>query len=283
MIPEHEDREHEDYVEYLIQMGRELNGLSLEQLGYQPRLGDLGTDERHALETEDLEWMESVTPEQRDRSLFQAKLLAGALWEASAVLIDQLFEDVAELRSLEEVTGRDIAETYVLSGLPRRHADKYDVRFAQRFLVIASDMAAALVRGWTHPSCVAQELAVRCLLDQVEVIQDLYGLDLEDGWRGRVEEYLLEDTDSEMLYQNAMDGFEDDVELNMQLGLAPMNLNDWFEPFNHSHLPAFVRWSGTTAPNPPGPCGRRPIRPLANTDTAIQADKTEDRLPVQSI
>jgi hypothetical protein len=129
--------------------------------------------------------MESVTPEQRDKSLFQAKLLAGALWEASAVLIDQLFEDVAELRSLDEVTGRDIAETYVLSGLPPRHADKYDVRFAQRFLVIASDMAAALVRGWTHPSCVAQELAVRCLLDQVEVIQDLYGLDLEDGWRGR--------------------------------------------------------------------------------------------------
>jgi hypothetical protein len=88
---------------------------------------------------------------------------------------------------------------------------------------------------------VAQELAVRCLLDQVEVIQDLYGLDLEDGWRGRVEEHLLEDTDSEMLYQNAMDGFEDDVELNMQLGFAPMSLTDWFEPFNHSRVPAFVR------------------------------------------
>jgi hypothetical protein len=241
MIPEHEDLEHEDYVEYLIQSGQELNGLSLEQLGYEPRPEDLGADERHALEAEDLEWMESVTPEQRDRSLFQAKLLAGALWEASAVLIDQLFEDVAALRGLDELTGQDIAETYVLSGLPPRHADKYDVRFAQRFLVIASDMSAALVRGWTYPSCVAQELAVRCLLDQVEVIQDLYALDLEDGWRGRVEEHLLEDTDSDLLYQNAMDGFEDDAELNMQLGFAPMSLADWFEPFNHSRVPAFVR------------------------------------------
>jgi hypothetical protein len=241
MIPEHEDQEHEDYVEYLMQMGQELNGLSLEQLGYQPRPEDLGPDERHALEAEDLEWMESVTPEQRDRSLFQAKLLAGALGEASAVLIDQLFEDIAELRELEEVTRPNIAETYVLSGLPPRHADKYDVRFAQRFLVIAADMSAALVRGWTHPSCVAQELAVRCLLNQVEVIQDLYGLDLQDGWRGQVEEHLLEDPDSELLYQNAMDGFEDDVELIMQLGLAPMNLKDWFEPFNHSRVPAFVR------------------------------------------
>jgi hypothetical protein len=241
MIPEHEDQEHEAYVEYLIQSGQELNGLSLEQLGYRPRPEDLSDDERHALEAWDLEWMESVTPEQRDESLLRAKLLAGALWEASAVLIDQLFEDVAELRSLDEVSRKDIAETYALSGLPPRHADKYDVRFAQRFLVIASDMAAALVRGWTHPSCVAQELAVRCLLDQVEVIQDLYGLDLADGWRGQVEEHLLEDPDSELLYQNAMDGFEDDVELNMQLGFAPMSLKDWFEPFSHSRVPAFVR------------------------------------------
>jgi hypothetical protein len=53
--------------------------------------------------------------------------------------------------------------------------------------------------------------------------------DVEDGWRGRAEEDLLEDTDSEMLYQNAMDGFEDDVELNMQLGLAPMSRAEWFE------------------------------------------------------
>lgn len=232
--------EHENYVEYLIHVGEELTGISLEQLGYKPRPEDLSDDERNDLESWDLEWMESVTPEQRDKSLFQAKLLAGALWEASAVLIDQLFEDIAELRGLDEVTRQDIAGSFVLSGLPPRHAEKYDVRFAQKFLVIATDMAGALVRGWTYPSCVAQELAVRCLLDQVEVIQDLYRLDLAEGWRGRLEERMLEDTDSEMLYQNAMDGFEGDVELNMQLGLAPMELKDWFEPFDDSYVPAFV-------------------------------------------
>ena len=37
-------------------------------------------------------WTESITPELRDKSLFQAKLLAGVLWEALAVLIDQFFE-----------------------------------------------------------------------------------------------------------------------------------------------------------------------------------------------
>ncbi|WP_314192427.1 hypothetical protein [uncultured Arthrobacter sp.] len=114
-----------------------------------------------------------------------------------------------------------------MSGLPPQYAGQYDVGFAQRFPIIGANIAAALVRGWAHP----------CRVAQVEVIQDLYGLDLEDGWRSRLEEHLLEDTDSETLYQNAMDGFEDDVEPNMQLGLAPMNLKDWCKPFNDSRVP----------------------------------------------
>lgn len=87
----------------------------------------------------------------------------------------------------------------------------------------------------------AQELALRCLFDQVEVIQDLYDLDLPGDWRGMLEENMLEDTDSEMLYQNAMDGFEGDIELNMQPGLAPMRIEDWFEPFNDASVPPYVR------------------------------------------
>lgn len=43
-----------------------------------------------------------------------------------------------------------------------------------------------------------------------------------------------------MLYQNATDGFDGNVELNMQLGLAPMELTDWLT-FNDSYVPAFVR------------------------------------------
>jgi hypothetical protein len=212
----------------------------LEQLGFEPRLEDLTEDQRNQLENNDLDRISSITPEQRDQSLFQAKLLAGALWEAWAVLID-LFEDLNGLLMLERIDRQDIANTFVLSGLPPRQADKYDVRFTQQFVVIAADMTGALLGGWTRPSCVAQELALRCLFDQVEIIQDLYNLDLADGWRGMLEQHMLEDTDSEMLYQNAMDGFESDIELNMQLGLAPMKLQDWFEPFNDASVAPFVR------------------------------------------
>ena len=231
----------ENYVEHALQVGEGLTGLTLEQLGFEPRLEDLTEDQRSRMDPEYLEWAGSITPARRDRSLFQAKLLAGALWEASAVLIDQLFEDLDGLRNLDRVDRQDIANTFVLSGLPPRHADKYDVRFARQFLVTAADMTGALTRGWARPSCVAQELALRCLFDQVEVIQELYDLDLADGWRSLLEQHMLEDTDSEMLYQNAMDGFEGDVELNMQLGLAPMKIQDWFEPFNDASVPPYVR------------------------------------------
>lgn len=110
-----------------------------------------------------------------------------------------------------------------------------------RFLVVAADMTGALARAWCRPFCVAQELALRCLLDQVEVIQDSYDLDLADDWRGMLEDQLFEDMDSELLYPNGMDGFENDIELNMQLGFAPMNVQDWFEPFSDASVPPFVR------------------------------------------
>lgn len=231
----------ENYIEHALHVGEGLAGLSLEQLGFEPQLEDLTEAQRSLLDAEDLEWISSITPEQRDQSLFQAKLLAGALWEASAVLIDQLFEDLNGLLKLDRIDRQDIANTFVLSGLPPRQADKYDVRFTQQFLVVAADMTGTLIRGWTRPSCVAQELALRCLFDQVEVIQDLYDLDLREDWRGMLEQHMLDDTDSEMLYQNAMDGFEGDIELNMQLGLAPMKVEDWFEPFNDALVPPFVR------------------------------------------
>lgn len=231
----------ENYVEQVLQAGEGLAGLTLEQLGFEPRLEDLTAEQRGELGPDDIEWMDSITPQRRDRSLRQAKLLAGALWEASVILIDQLFEDLAALRKLHSVDRQDIGDTIVLSWLPPRHAHNYDVGFVQRFLVVAADMTGALAKGWARPSCVAQELALRCLLDQVEVLEDTYALDLADDWRGMLEDQLFEDMDSDLLYQNAMDGFENDVELNMQLGFAPMNVHDWFEPFNDASVPPFAR------------------------------------------
>jgi hypothetical protein len=74
----------ENYVEHALQVGEGLTGLTLEQLGFEPRLEDLTEDQRSRMDAEYLEWVGLITPERRDRSLFQAKLLAGARWEASS-------------------------------------------------------------------------------------------------------------------------------------------------------------------------------------------------------
>jgi hypothetical protein len=81
----------------------------------------------------------------------------------------------------------------------------------------------------------------------------LYGLDLADGWRGRLEERMLEDTDSEMLHQNAMDGFEGDVELKgVSEGLTGVNTAPSCHAANNENdeLDPVVGWAATTSPTP---------------------------------
>ncbi|MFP3462684.1 hypothetical protein R5O87_17725 [Arthrobacter globiformis] len=209
-----------------------IKGLTLQDLGYVPHPGVLSEEDRAQLDSLTLEWMAEVPGAERDRGLVRARLLAGAIWHASIVLIDELFQDVAALYEKEAITREDIDETWVLWSLPPQYATKYDGLFARRFLVMASDLTTKLTGHWTMPSCVAQELAVRCLLDKIEVVADTYDLDLEPGWRGRLTDRMLEDTDSELLYDPSLDGFQHDEELTAAFRLAPMTLEHWFEPFN---------------------------------------------------
>ena len=121
------------------------------------------------------------------------------------------------------VTPADIAGTSVLSSLPPQFAASYDAKFTQKFIVVAADVTASLVRGWTAPGCLAAELAVRCLLDQAEITEDIYELDLPEDWRADVEEVLLEDADSDALYSDNLDVLEDDA--------ASLDFEQWFKPF----------------------------------------------------
>lgn len=63
-----------------------------------------------------------------------------------------------------------------------------------------------------------------------------------DIWRGTLTDRILEDTDSDMLYDRSLDGFQNDEGLNQQLRLAPMALEYWFKPFNDErHVPPYAR------------------------------------------
>jgi hypothetical protein len=213
----------DDITEELLADADKLAGLSLELLGLDPHPDDMTAEQRLQFDPEDLEEMAAVAPGERQQSLRRVRLLAGLLWNSSNILIDQLFRDLETLRKLDAVTPADIAGTSVLSSLPPRFAVSYDAKFTQKFIVVAADVTASLSRGWTAPGCLAAELAVRCLLDQAAITEDIYELDLPDEWRGQVEEVLLEDADSESLYSHRLEDLDEDAE--------KLGVENWFTPF----------------------------------------------------
>ncbi len=213
----------DDITEELLTDADKLTGLSLELLGLDPHPADMTPEQRLQFDPEDLAEMAALGPEDRGQQVQQARLLAGLLWNSSSILIDQLFRDLGTLSQLQTVTASEIAGTSVLSSLPPQFASSYDAKFTQKFIVVAADVTASLVRGWTAPGCLAAELAVRCLLDQAEITEDIYELDLPADWRAQVEEVLLADADSAALYSEGLDVLEDDAD---RLGFE-----HWFQPF----------------------------------------------------
>ena len=176
----------------------------------------------------------------REVALRRAAALAGCLIHASVTVIDQLFDDIEDLRTGPRGESHDIENTWVLSALPPRFADQYTPVFAQRFLVAFVDLTTRLSSKWSPLACVAQELGLRLLLDQVEVVAESADVELESGWREHLEELLFEDLDHELLYDMSLDGIEDDPSIQPP-GMAPMRFEDWFTPFNHDRtLPVYV-------------------------------------------
>ncbi len=219
MIADEED----DITEELLADAGKLTGLSLELLGLDPHPDDMTPEQRLQFEPEDLDEMAAVSPQDRQKEVRRTLLLAGLLWNSSGILVDQLFRDLGTLSTLEAVTPSDIAGSSVLSSLPPQFAASYDTTFTRKFIVVASDVTASLVRGWTAPGCLAAELAVRCLLDQAEITEDIYELDLPDDWRAQVEEVLLEEADSPALYSDSPDLTE--------LDAGKLGIEGWFTPF----------------------------------------------------
>ena len=215
--------EEDDITEELLADAGKLTGLSLELLGLDPHPDDMTPEQRLQFEPEDLDEMAAVSPEDRKTAVSQTLLLAGLLWNSSGVLVDQLFRDLGTLTALDAVSPADVAGSSVLSSLPPRFAASYDATFTRKFLVVASDVTASLVRGWTAPGCLAAELAVRCLLDQAEITEDIYELDLPEDWRSQVEEVLLEDADSLALYSDSL-GIP-------EIETGKLRFDAWFTPF----------------------------------------------------
>ncbi|WP_255767896.1 hypothetical protein [Pseudarthrobacter sulfonivorans] len=228
--------EDDDITEELLADAGKLTGLSLELLGLDPHPDDMTPEQRLQFDPEDLDEMAAVAAGDRQKAVGQTRLLAGLLWNSSGVLLDQLFRDLGSLQALDAVTPQEIAASSVLSSLPPRFASTYDAGFTRKFIVVASDVAASLGRGWAAPGCIAAELAVRCLLDQAEITEDIYDLDLPEDWRAQVEEVLLEDADSQALYT------EPETDGTPPEAPTSLGFEQWFTPFAPGDVvPAYAR------------------------------------------
>jgi len=208
--------------------------------------GDLfaAAEELTGIDVEDLgaHDVDGAGPDARATALRQATLLAGCLWKASIVVIDGVFDDVIVLAVSDDRPACDgVAGLSVIGQLPPRFAHHFDEQFARQFLVAAVDLTSRFTAGWRPPSCVAQELVVRVILNQVEVLARVFDVDLHPHWRGIAEELLLEDRDQAWLYDPALDGFEDEPSFPVP-GVAPMGFAHWFVPFNDDrHLPPYAQ------------------------------------------
>ncbi|MEU1294832.1 hypothetical protein ABZ439_20635 [Streptomyces sp. NPDC005840] len=104
-------------------------------------------------------------------------LASGALLYATDILVDELFQDVQTLTQ-EDTTAADCdGPLWHFEDLPERYALQYDARFARRFLVTVIAMTTRFTDGsFERPSCVAEELALRLLLNETHVTLETFGL-----------------------------------------------------------------------------------------------------------
>ena len=196
----------EDWVTKIVADAAKLPGLDLQTLGYD-------ADERD--------------PDARAISLQEATVLRGAMHWAYESFIDELFDDISLLREAPDAIG----ETLQISSLPPLYQSSYGPLFAQRFLAVALDLGTALASAFQAPSCVAQELALRLVVERVGVLSDVIpSLELPEDWQEILLDSLFEDLDHELLYSPELDGISHDPAL-ASLGMANLDVSAWFTPF----------------------------------------------------
>lgn len=209
-------------VARILSRSKLLKGFTPLELGAAPDPAEMTAEELGEYDDDLLEELAKLTLEERELRLQQARLLAGALWTASVIMVDHLFEDLKTVSRLDNTTTADIDSTWILVNLPRRFAHRYGPLFVQKFIVVTIDLTTSLARAWRAPDCVAGELALQCLLEEVQTVVELYNLDLQGDWRARLEDLMVEDFDYDMLYDNSLDGFEDDNHFMSRFRITPM-------------------------------------------------------------
>ena len=76
-------------------------------------------------------------------------------------------------------------------------------------------------------SCIAEELALRALIEEAKEVLDQDGMERAFGL---FEDEAFQDADHEFLFMPEADGIEDSAE-GVQLGIGHLRFDEWFTPF----------------------------------------------------
>lgn len=129
----------------------------------------------------------------------QAALTQALLREGALDLTAMLFDDIRTLSAHPITTTTD--ELEVMRRFPTGPAMSDRLDFAHRLMATLMTMTWKLTVCWVTPACTAEEMMLHLIMDQAELLDDLYEVGLDADWRDRVSFCLLEDTDYESFFR----------------------------------------------------------------------------------
>lgn len=124
-----------------------------------------------------------------------------ALTAASVMLLDEVFADVAALEVVAPEVSEVFSQTYMSRFLPRRYEARYTLQFARRFVTACVVVVWKLAQADALPlSCVAEQLAARCLTLQTEALLEQQGTPAE---LGGFEDAISDGAELELLFDRS--------------------------------------------------------------------------------
>ena len=165
-----------------------------------------------------------------------AGLRRAALLVAAVGVVDRCVDDLqmAGFGDDGRPEGDEAEDSFVYQWFPGRHRGAYDEDFFRKVMVTAVQVAADLADPQGGPaSCTAEEIVRHAVGVIAGQLCEAAGLG--KPWLDP-DEYLLEDADFEFLYDEDMDGLEDDPAMQAALSIDVPPLRDWFSPFSDSRV-----------------------------------------------
>jgi hypothetical protein len=155
-----------------------------------------------------------------------------ALYRGARQVTDLFLDDLRKLGRRE----MSFADTDMADYLPRKHLNRYNLSFAQRFLVCVLTVAWKLrAPGLQVLACTAEELALRAIIEEARglVLADPE-LDEAEADFDSFEATAFEDWDFGMLFDPAYDGVEDSSDPRDDV--VNLHFDEWFKPFNDDRI-----------------------------------------------